>query len=218
MASAAEVLRAVQDATGGHFEGVAIVRNHATAEEATAIGAKAFTRDATVFLPPGLGPLTEEPARSLLAHELVHVAQQHRHGPSLPHERSRPGRPLEREAENVAARVADRPVASTPPPAPPPHVATVDTSGTWVFPAAASAPSVAPSHAAQATTPSQGPRPVPAGVQRAPADEKAAPEPKPAPLDLDDLARRLYPRLRPYLRKELSLDRERAALVLGARR
>ncbi|MGH2706302.1 MAG: hypothetical protein ACRDJ4_14825 [Actinomycetota bacterium] len=30
------------------------------------------------------------------------------------------------------------------------------------------------------------------------------------PPDLDDLARRLYPKIRPYLRRELWLDRERA--------
>ncbi|MDQ3957017.1 MAG: hypothetical protein M3273_01710, partial [Actinomycetota bacterium] len=57
----------------------------------------------------------------------------------------------------------------------------------------------------------------PRGVQRDPFDD-AAPEPKREELDLDDLARRLYPRIRPYLRKELSIDRERAALVLGAKR
>ncbi|HYP22082.1 MAG TPA: hypothetical protein VEV43_00750, partial [Actinomycetota bacterium] len=50
-------------------------------------------------------------------------------------------------------------------------------------------------------------------MQRKPVDTASGDEPE-TQLDLDDLARRLYPRLRPYLRKELSLDRERAAANL----
>ena len=34
--------------------------------------------------------------------------------------------------------------------------------------------------------------------------------------DLDDLARRLYPKIRPYLKKELWLDRERAGLLMDS--
>lgn len=33
--------------------------------------------------------------------------------------------------------------------------------------------------------------------------------------DLDELARKLYPRIRPYLKKELWLDRERAGMLTG---
>jgi len=33
--------------------------------------------------------------------------------------------------------------------------------------------------------------------------------------DLDDLARRLYPKIRPYLKRELWLDRERAGSLTG---
>jgi hypothetical protein len=36
--------------------------------------------------------------------------------------------------------------------------------------------------------------------------------------DLDDLARKLYPRIRPYLKKELWLDRERAGMFTGSGR
>ena len=32
-------------------------------------------------------------------------------------------------------------------------------------------------------------------------------------MDLDDLARRLYPRIRPYLKRELWLERERAGML-----
>jgi hypothetical protein len=33
--------------------------------------------------------------------------------------------------------------------------------------------------------------------------------------DLDDLAHRLYPKIRPYLKRELWLDRERAGSLTG---
>jgi hypothetical protein len=33
--------------------------------------------------------------------------------------------------------------------------------------------------------------------------------------DLDELARKLYPWIRPYLKKELWLDRERAGMLTG---
>jgi len=32
-------------------------------------------------------------------------------------------------------------------------------------------------------------------------------------MDMDDLARRLYPKIRPYLKRELWLDRERAGML-----
>jgi hypothetical protein len=204
-ATPAGVVSAIEDAVGGDLGSVAVVRDDAAAREAAAIGAKAFTRDATVYLPPGLGPVTAEPARSVLAHELVHVTQQRRLGGSVPPEISPRGRRLEHEAASVAARVASLPTetyvhAPNAPaaPVPTPHAAT-------------------PPRATPALAASPG-APAPHGVQRAPVDEPPAAKPPEKELDLDDLARRLYPRLRPYLRKELSLDRERAALVLGTRR
>jgi len=45
-----------------------------------------------------------------------------------------------------------------------------------------------------------------------PVEAASAPE-----LDLDVLARRLYPRLRPYLRKELWVGRERAGAITDRR-
>lgn len=61
-----------------------------------------------------------------------------------------------------------------------------------------------------------------AAVQRV-NDVTAAPTPEPAPpqgdpLDLDDLARRLYPRMKPLLQKDLWLDRERAGLLADLHR
>jgi hypothetical protein len=53
-----------------------------------------------------------------------------------------------------------------------------------------------------------------------PPSLQTAPDPAPPPSaggsksgDLDELARKLYPKMRPYLRKELWLDRERAGLI-----
>jgi hypothetical protein len=66
------------------------------------------------------------------------------------------------------------------------------------------------------------PEGAPPSVQRAPEDPPAAvqtvvaspaPSPGGAGSDLDDLARRLYPKMRPYLKKELWLDRERAGML-----
>ena len=68
------------------------------------------------------------------------------------------------------------------------------------------------------------PESLPASAPSTPAS--APPPSSPAPggqpnaesqLDLDVLARRLYPKLRPYLRRELWIDRERAAAATDRR-
>ena len=196
--------RVAEAATGTDLGNTPVVRDGATAREAAGLGARAFARQGVVHLPRDLGPTGIEPARSLLVHELVHVAQQRAHGSNLPLESSREGRSLERAAVKVSV--------SAPPAAPPPALppaARVEAGGSLVF---------GPSAPAPAPTPT--PAPTPAPVQRAPVDEPAATNEKEEPeqLDLEDLARRLYPRIRPYLRKELSLDRERAGMTLGTRR
>jgi hypothetical protein len=66
--------------------------------EARSLGARAFTRDAEVFLPAEAGPLDSPPARGLLAHELVHVVQQRKLGSSLPASSTSAGVALELEA------------------------------------------------------------------------------------------------------------------------
>lgn len=71
------------------------------------------------------------------------------------------------------------------------------------------------------TAPAPPPVPVPAPVpvQRvtATAPAKEAEQAEPEPPDLDELAMRLYPKLRPYLRKDLWLDRERSGLLADLR-
>src|SRR5205814_489298 len=73
-----------------------------TAEQ---LGAKAYTTDAEVHLPASAGETTGPEARALVAHELVHVAQQRDLGGRLPDESSPEGAVLEAEAAAVGAAV-----------------------------------------------------------------------------------------------------------------
>ncbi len=92
-------------------------------------------------------------------------------------------------------------------------VASRGPDGALVFrsPEAAAAP------AQPAPTPAPAPQPAPVPVQRTNASPPPAPKDEPAPPDLDELAMRLYPKLRPYLRKDLWLDRERSGLLADLR-
>ena len=64
-------------------------------------------------MPSEQGPLDREPGRSLIAHELVHVAQQRKIGPtSIPREDSSEGRNLESHAQSVEADGRVRPAAA----------------------------------------------------------------------------------------------------------
>jgi hypothetical protein len=101
--------------TGGQMTGssatgdvVRVDRSEAGATAAAQLGANAFTSGSTIVLPPSHGPMEGPRARSLLAHELVHVEQQRQYGSSLPPEDSPVGQALEREAgraEHAAATV-----------------------------------------------------------------------------------------------------------------
>ncbi|MGH9129657.1 MAG: hypothetical protein ACRDY2_12015 [Acidimicrobiales bacterium] len=75
------------------------------------------------------------------------------------------------------------------------------------------AKAIGPSAAVHRITPEVA-GPVP-GVSPAPG---ASPAPGPLDRDLDDVARRLYPRLRAMLTAELRLDRERSGRVTDLRR
>ncbi|HEX2296531.1 MAG TPA: DUF4157 domain-containing protein, partial [Actinomycetota bacterium] len=80
--------RVAESATATDLGGTPVVRDRATTREAAALGARAFARQGAVHLPRDLGPTGIEPARSLLVHELVHVAQQRTQGAGLPPENS----------------------------------------------------------------------------------------------------------------------------------
>ena len=87
--------------TSAASDPVRIRRGTEASSLAGALDARAFTHDGEIYLPDSHGPLSGQKAQSLLAHEMTHVSQQRRFGPSLPHEDSAVGREL--EAQAVAA-------------------------------------------------------------------------------------------------------------------
>ncbi|HEY0452640.1 eCIS core domain-containing protein [Actinophytocola sp.] len=74
---------AIRGRTGVDVADVPVHRTPEASAEARTLGARAFTRDAQVYLPEEAGPLDTPKARGLLAHELVHVVQQRTLGPAL---------------------------------------------------------------------------------------------------------------------------------------
>ena len=85
-------------------------------DEARQLGARAFARDGEVFVPIDAGPLDEARAKSLLAHELTHAAQQRRRTAPLPADGSVEGLALEAEAQRAERFVRGDPGAPAPGP------------------------------------------------------------------------------------------------------
>jgi Domain of unknown function (DUF4157) len=175
-----EVRRAVESVTGVDLGDVAVHRGAEVTQVARALRAKAYTVGGEVHLPAEYGSLRDPRVRALLAHELVHVAQQRRLGDALPPEDSPLGKLLELDALAVER--------------------------TWLAPQLG-------------------------GVQRraedvVPPAPLSFPEREPAESfvesleddELDQLAARLYGPIRARLRRELLIDRERAALLTDVRR
>jgi hypothetical protein len=183
----ATVRAAVERRFGLDLARVPVRRGPLATAAARKRGARAFTASGTVHLPAELGPLDAPPARPLLAHELVHVAQQRRLAPEVPDEASTQGRALEAEAMSVE-RDAARPHGEV-----------------------AAPQAIAPLH----PTTIDGPTP-PTGTQRASDGAPAAAEPETAEPALEELVGRLYDKLSRRLRRELLVERERAG-VLGER-
>jgi hypothetical protein len=94
----AELANSLRASRGIEVADVPVHRDNAVSTEARDRNARAFTRGARVHIPVEAGDLTSGPARGLLAHELVHAAQQRRLGGTLPAESSQEGQALEREA------------------------------------------------------------------------------------------------------------------------
>ncbi len=106
----AELAQALRTSHGVDVADVPVRRDPDAGSEARQRKARAFTRGATVYLPDDADPATSPAARGLLAHELVHAAQQRRLGGALPAEDSVEGRALEAEAvaaERLYSNVVD---------------------------------------------------------------------------------------------------------------
>jgi hypothetical protein len=85
---------------GADLSNVPVHRGESTEQAAVALQAKAFTTDGEVHLPSKVGSLTSGEGRSVLAHELTHVAQQRRLG-TTPDETTSAGVQMEDEARQV---------------------------------------------------------------------------------------------------------------------
>jgi hypothetical protein len=272
---------------------VPIYRGPAVTALANAASAQAFTQRGEVYLPDEAGELTKPDSRALLAHELVHVAQQRVLGPNLPGESSPDGALLEAAAAGTQRWMRDG--GASPPTLIPPPLQHRIASHQPADPSPAGTP------AAFVHQPPPLPIPSPARIsethmQRAAVEEPAqhfdldtllssaqtdgpqaptsitavsteagpvyltAPRPAAAPSDpssatsdidalrgrieqlsstvdelatarsatpeapgvtdrgdVDELARRLYPRIRDNLRRELIIDRERAGRLSDLR-
>jgi hypothetical protein len=148
---------------------------------ARALRAKAYTVGGAVHLPAEHGPLSDPRVKALLAHELVHVAQQRRLGDELPPEESPYGRLLEQDALAIER--------------------------TWTAPQLAGvqrrALDEAPPMQVTASAPAQSSEGLLDSLE---------------PDDVEKLAARIYGPIRSRLRRELLVDRERAALLTDVRR
>lgn len=201
-------------AASGGLGGVRVYRGGEASMKATAIGARAFTERGDIYLPAAHGPLNDMPARSLLAHELVHASQQRRFGGALPAEHSDDGQRMEAEAQTVERSVAtdaEMPLARL------------------------AAPGV---QASTAVIEARAPLATSATIQRAPESNGSSPaasdapsmsgpgQPSPAAsispqkdddTQMDELAGKLYDKIRSRLRNELLVDRERAGFLTDLR-
>ncbi len=109
VAAAGDLSRDVAAATGVGLDGVPVHRGPDAERGAVSAGADAYTTGGEVHLPAAAGHGAE--ARALLAHELVHVAQQRTLGADLPVEDSAEGARLEADAVAVEEAVrAGRPL------------------------------------------------------------------------------------------------------------
>jgi Domain of unknown function (DUF4157) len=200
-----------------------IDRSDEAARASTSVQALAFTRGDTIALPSTHGSMQSGRGRSLLAHELTHVAQQRRHGggagSALPGEDSPAGEHLE-----LQARAVEQQAAQDMPLAPVASVASVQRATAIAESAAAvaSAPSFSiqrdpESAPAPASSSSGGPANAPAPGAAAGTASSSSPTHADHEQDMDELAGKLYDRIRGRLKSELLVDRERAGLLTDLR-
>jgi hypothetical protein len=257
---------ALSPVLGVDVSNVPVRRGPEVTSTAKVLHARAYTTGGEIHLPAEAGELDTPATRALLAHELVHAAQQRVLGPALPLETSPEGQALEASAlatERWFRGEAARPttlVHRPPAPESPMAMAAVEqtrqlaqqveqlaaatqqahgtqqtqrASDTTTLPAPVQPPAPAPASDLGAGTVTRSwsltdvipepPRDAPdvsalqdalAGLRRSVTELSERPDP-PAPPDLDDqgtlddLATKLFGRIRSRLRRELLVDRER---------
>jgi hypothetical protein len=92
-------------ALGEPLSDVRVHADGAAGALARSVSARAFTVGSDIFFAPGEYQPATAAGRELLAHELVHVAQQRGAPNSGPLTVSNPGEPLEREAERLSTEI-----------------------------------------------------------------------------------------------------------------
>jgi hypothetical protein len=91
----------IRDAYGHDVGDEVVHRGPEVSDEARRLGAQAFARDGSVFVPIERGPLDRPEAKSLLAHELTHLVQARRRIAPLPADGSPEALVLEAEAQRA---------------------------------------------------------------------------------------------------------------------
>ncbi|HUS29108.1 MAG TPA: DUF4157 domain-containing protein, partial [Kofleriaceae bacterium] len=96
---------------GIDFSDVRVHDDSKAAREASSHGAVAFARGKNVYFADGAYDPSSAEGKRLIAHEVVHVAQQRAGGNAAPGSMSEPGSAVEREADRIANAFAGGPVA-----------------------------------------------------------------------------------------------------------
>lgn len=94
----ARIRTAIGQRHGVDLTNVPVDRSERGAAEAHRLGARAYTSDLAVVIPPQAGTLDSGPGQALFAHELTHVAQRMRTSGNIPSESSPAGQMMEAEA------------------------------------------------------------------------------------------------------------------------
>ena len=104
-----QTTRAFFEPRFGHdFSRVRVHTDEKAAESARVVNARAYTVGNNVVMGSEHYPPSSSSGRRLLAHELTHVVQQANSGSALPQTISEPSDRNERQADQVAADIADR--------------------------------------------------------------------------------------------------------------
>lgn len=193
---------------------VRVHRGSVAAELSESLDAKAFTHQGEIYLPQSAGPMGSPTARSLIAHELTHVAQQRAYGSRLPQEHTAHGQELEAKAA-AAERHPELPLAQ-----PASRPASSESASAEVAATAQRKPAAAsrePASTVETTTINFAGHAQRASADKAPKSARstiAASDGKKSETELEELAGQLYTRISRRLRRELLVDRERAGLMV----